>query len=45
MHAGAGLEAIAVLTVRLSDQHTHVVLTSRMIPVEALIRRLNGNPS
>jgi CubicO group peptidase (beta-lactamase class C family) len=45
VHAGAGLEGIAALTVRLSDQLTHVVLTSRMIPVEALIRRLNGNPS
>jgi CubicO group peptidase (beta-lactamase class C family) len=45
VHAGAGLEGIAALAVRLSDQLTHVVLTSRMIPVAALIRRLNGNPS
>jgi CubicO group peptidase (beta-lactamase class C family) len=40
MHAGAGLEATAVLTVRLSDQHTHVVLTSRLMPVADLADRL-----
>ena len=45
VHAGAGLEGTAALTVRLSDQRTHVVLTSRMMPVESLIRRLNGNHS
>ena len=45
VHAGAGLEGTAALTVRLSDQRTHVVLTSRMMPVESLIRRLNASHS
>jgi CubicO group peptidase (beta-lactamase class C family) len=40
MHAGAGLDATAVLTVRLSDQHTQVVLTNRMMPVAGLADRL-----
>jgi hypothetical protein len=34
------LEATAVLTIRLSDQHTHVVLTSRLMPVVDLADRL-----
>ncbi len=45
VHAGAGFEGTAALTVRLSDQRTHLVLTSRMMPVESLIRRLNENHS
>ncbi len=39
-HAGAGLDATASLTTRIRDQRTHVVLTSRMIPVNAIETRL-----
>ena len=40
VHAGAGLEGTACLTVRTTDHRVHVVLTSRMIPVNAIEARL-----
>jgi CubicO group peptidase (beta-lactamase class C family) len=39
-HAGANFDATAALTSRLSGQRTHVVLTSRMIPVNTIEARL-----
>jgi CubicO group peptidase (beta-lactamase class C family) len=39
-HAGANLDATAALTTRLRDQRTHVVLTSRLIPVNSIESRL-----
>jgi len=41
-HAGAGLEGTACLTVRTTDHRTHVVLTSRMIPVNSIETRLQA---
>ena len=35
-HAGAGPEASADLTVRIRDNRTHVILTSRFIPINAI---------
>jgi CubicO group peptidase (beta-lactamase class C family) len=40
MIAGAGLDATSYLAVRISDGRTHVVLTSRMIPVNTIADRL-----
>jgi CubicO group peptidase (beta-lactamase class C family) len=39
-HAGAGPDATASLAIRVRDQRTHVVLTSRMIPVNSIEARL-----
>jgi CubicO group peptidase (beta-lactamase class C family) len=39
-HAGANLDATAAVTTRIRDQRTHVVLTSRMIPVNSIETRL-----
>jgi CubicO group peptidase (beta-lactamase class C family) len=39
-HAGANLDATATLTIRIRDQRTHVVLTTRMIPVNSIETRL-----
>ena len=39
-HAGANLDATASVTTRIRDQRTHVVLTSRMIPVNSIETRL-----
>jgi CubicO group peptidase (beta-lactamase class C family) len=39
-HGGAGLDATAALTTRLRDQRTHVVLTSRLIPINSIETRL-----
>jgi CubicO group peptidase (beta-lactamase class C family) len=39
-HAGASLDATAAVTTRIRDQRTHVVLTSRMIPVNSIETRL-----
>jgi CubicO group peptidase (beta-lactamase class C family) len=39
-HAGANLDATAAVTIRLRDQRTHVVLTSRLIPVNSIETRL-----
>jgi hypothetical protein len=39
-HAGANLDATAAVTTRIQDQRTHVVLTSRMIPVNSIETRL-----
>jgi CubicO group peptidase (beta-lactamase class C family) len=39
-HAGANLDATATLTTRIRDQRTHVVLTTRMIPVNSIETRL-----
>jgi len=39
-HAGANLDATATMTTRLRDQRTHVVLTSRLIPVNSIEARL-----
>ncbi len=38
--AGANLDATATVTTRIRDQRTHVVLTSRMIPVNSIETRL-----
>jgi CubicO group peptidase (beta-lactamase class C family) len=40
MHAGGGYDATAYLTVRIRDNRTLVVLTSRMIPVNTVADRL-----
>lgn len=40
MIAGGGLDAASYLAVRISDGRTHVVLTSRMIPVNTIADRL-----
>ena len=40
MHAGAGPDATASLGLRIRDHRMHVVLTSRMIPVNAIEARL-----
>jgi CubicO group peptidase (beta-lactamase class C family) len=39
-HAGATLDATGALTTRIRDQRTHVVLTSRFIPVNSIEARL-----
>jgi hypothetical protein len=39
-HAGANLDATAAVTCRLRDQRTHVVLTSRLMPVNSIETRL-----
>jgi hypothetical protein len=39
-HAGANLDATATVTTRIRDHRTHVVLTSRMIPVNSIETRL-----
>ena len=39
-HSGGGLEGIAALTTRIRDRRTHVVLTSRLIPVNSIETRL-----
>jgi CubicO group peptidase (beta-lactamase class C family) len=39
-HAGANLDATAALTIRIRDGRTHVVLTSRMLPVNTIEARL-----
>jgi hypothetical protein len=35
-HAGAGPEASADLTIRIRDNRTHVILTSRFIPINTI---------
>jgi CubicO group peptidase (beta-lactamase class C family) len=44
-HAGGGLDATALLSVRLRDGQVRVVLTSRMIPVVSINTRLQEDPS
>jgi CubicO group peptidase (beta-lactamase class C family) len=39
-HAGANFDATAAVTTRIRDQRTHVVLTSRLIPVNTIEVRL-----
>jgi CubicO group peptidase (beta-lactamase class C family) len=39
-HAGTNLDATAAVTTRIRDQRTHVVLTSRLIPVNSIETRL-----
>ena len=39
-HAGANFDATATVTSRIRDQRTHVVLTSRLIPVNTIETRL-----
>ena len=39
-HAGANFDATAAVTTRIRDQRTHVVLTSRLIPVNTIETRL-----
>jgi CubicO group peptidase (beta-lactamase class C family) len=39
-HAGANLDATAAVTTRIRDQRTHVVLTSRLIPINTIEARL-----
>jgi CubicO group peptidase (beta-lactamase class C family) len=38
--AGANLDATAAVTIRLRDQRTHVILTSRLVPVNSIETRL-----
>jgi CubicO group peptidase (beta-lactamase class C family) len=42
VHAGAGFEGTACLTVRTTDHRVHVVLTSRMIPINSIEARLQA---
>ena len=42
IHAGAGFEGTACLTVRTTDHRAHVVLTSRMVPVNSIEARLQA---
>ena len=39
-HAGANIDATATVTCRIRDQRTHVMLTSRLIPVNSIEARL-----
>jgi CubicO group peptidase (beta-lactamase class C family) len=39
-HAGANFDATAAVTTRVRDQRTHVVLTSRLIPIHTIEARL-----
>jgi CubicO group peptidase (beta-lactamase class C family) len=39
-HAGGGPDGTAILTTRIRDQRTHLVLTTRMIPVNSIEKRL-----
>jgi CubicO group peptidase (beta-lactamase class C family) len=39
-HAGTNLDATAIVTTRIRDQRTHVVLTTRLIPVNSIETRL-----
>jgi CubicO group peptidase (beta-lactamase class C family) len=39
-HAGANFDGTAAITTRIRDQRTHVVLTSRLIPVNSIEARL-----
>lgn len=39
-HAGGGFEGTAAITTRIRDQRTHVVLISRLIPVNSIENRL-----
>jgi CubicO group peptidase (beta-lactamase class C family) len=39
-HAGANVDGTAAITCRVRDQRTHVVLTSRLIPVNSIETRL-----
>lgn len=39
-HAGGGFDATASVTIRVRDQRTQVVLTSRMIPINSIDARL-----
>ncbi|MGH3204014.1 MAG: serine hydrolase domain-containing protein [Streptosporangiaceae bacterium] len=39
-HAGANVDATAAVTTRIRDQRTHVVLTTRLIPVTSIETRL-----
>jgi CubicO group peptidase (beta-lactamase class C family) len=41
-HAGGGLEATASLAIRIRDSRTHVVLTSRLIPINSVDVQLIG---
>ena len=40
LHAGAGPDATASLVLRIRDHRTHVVLTSRMVPLNTIEARL-----
>ena len=39
-HAGANVDATSTMTTRIRDQRTHVVLTTRLIPVNSIETRL-----
>jgi hypothetical protein len=39
-HAGANVDGTAAITSRVRDQRTHVVLTTRLIPVNSIETRL-----
>jgi len=40
VHAGGSADATASLAIRIRDHRTHVVLTSRLIPVNSIEARL-----
>ncbi len=39
-HAGANVDATAIVTTRIRDQRTHVLLTPRLVPVNSIETRL-----
>ena len=39
-HAGANVDATSTMTTRIRDQRTHIVLTTRLIPVNSIETRL-----
>ena len=41
-HAGGGLDGTAILAIRIRDNRTHLVLTSRLIPVNSIDSALRG---
>ena len=41
-HAGGGLDGTAILAIRIRDNRTHLVLTSRLIPVNSIDTALRG---
>jgi CubicO group peptidase (beta-lactamase class C family) len=42
VHAGGGLDGTATLAIRIRDNRTHLVLTSRLIPVNSIDAALRG---
>jgi hypothetical protein len=42
VHAGGGFEGTASVAIRIRDNRTHLVLTSRLIPVNSIDAALRG---